>query len=581
MPSRYVQAALLIMATSSGWLAQAAPPPQEPTFTVSFPGGLDPAGPIDGRVILLLSRDLEREPRSHVSPNMPLDSPYLFGANVEGLTAGHVAVIDHRAFGWPAARLAALPAGDYLVQAVLNRYETFHLADGRVLELPPDKGEGQQWARKPGNLYSKPVRIHLDPAHPARTNLLLDQAIPAIAPKADTPFVRHVRIRSELLSRFWGRDVYLGAHVLLPKDFDAHPEARFPLMVFHGHYPDDISEFRTTPPDPDLKPDYSERFHLAGYNRIEQQEAYAMYQKWISADFPRFLVIEIEHANPYFDDSYAVNSANLGPYGDAINQELIPEIERRFRGIGQGWARFTYGGSTGGWEALATQVFYPDMYNGAFAACPDPIDFRAYTVINLYQDANAYTLKGEATVVERPGFRNYLGEVFATQRDMNYAELVQGDRSRSGGQYDIWQAVFSPAGADGYPQPIFDKVSGVIDPAVAAYWREHYDLSHIIERDWATLAPKLKGKIHIYVGSGDNYYLTDAVYYAQERLEALQPAYEGEVLYGERAEHCWNGDPKLPNAYSRLHYNVQYVPKILQRIAASAPAGADLKSWRY
>jgi hypothetical protein len=581
MQSRSLTTALLITATFIGWAAQAGSPAPEATFAVSSPAGLSPAGPIDGRVILLLSRDLKREPRSHVSPNEPLASPYLFGVTVDGLAAGHAAVIDHRAFGWPAARLSALPAGEYLVQAVLNRYETYHLADGRILKLPPDKGEGQQWAHKPGNLYSKPVRMHLDPAHPTRRSLVLDQEIPPIEPKTDTPFVRHIRIRSELLSRFWGRDVYLGAHVLLPKDFDAHPEARFPVMVFHGHYPDDISEFRTTPPDPDLKPEYSERFHLAGYNRIEQQEAYAMYQKWISADFPRFLVVEIEHANPYFDDSYAVNSANLGPYGDAINKELIPEIERRFRGIGEGWARFTYGGSTGGWEALATQVFYPDMYNGAFAACPDPIDFRAYTVINLYQDANAYTLKGEASVVERPGFRNYLGEVFATQRDMNYAELVQGDRSRSGGQYDIWQAVFSPEGAGGYPRPIFDKVTGVIDPAVAAYWREHYDLSHIIARDWATLEPKLKGKIHIYVGSGDNYYLTDAVYFAQERLEALQPAYGGEVLYGDRAEHCWNGDPKLPNAYSRLHYNVQYLPKILERIAATAPSGADLKSWRY
>jgi hypothetical protein len=198
-------------------------------------------------------------------------------------------------------------------------------------------------------------------------------------------------------------------------------------------------------------------------------------------------VVEIQHANPYFDDSYAVNSVNLGPYGDAINRELIPEIEKRFRGLGQGWARFTYGGSTGGWEALATQVFYPDMFNGAFAACPDPIDFRAYTVIDLYKDANAYTLKGEASSVERPAFRNYLGEVFATQRDENYMELVTGDHSRSGGQYDVWQAVFSPAGADGYPKPIFDKLSGVIDPTVAAYWKEHYDLSYIVERDWPRL----------------------------------------------------------------------------------------------
>ena len=549
-------------------------------FAVNFTASQS-SGPIDGRVILLLSRDLTREPRTHVEANEPLATPYLFGMNVEALAPGANVVLSDAAFGWPAAHLSAIPSGDYLVQAVLNRYETFHLADGRTLKLPPDKGEGQQWAKKPGNLYSTPFTLHVDAAHPARTTLILDQIIPPIAPKTDSEFIRHIRIRSELLSRFWGRDVYLGAHVLVPKGFDAHPQARFPLMVFHGHYPDDISDFRTTPPDPHLAPDYSERFHLAGYNRIQEQEAYAFYQKWISADFPRFLVVEIEHANPYYDDSYAVNSANLGPYGDAINKELIPEIERRFRGIGAGWARFTYGGSTGGWEALATQVFYPDMYNGAFAACPDPIDFRAYTIINLYKDHNAYKLQGEASTVERPAFRNYLGEVFATQRDENYMELAQGDRTRSGGQYDIWQAVFSPVGPDGYPKPIFDKVSGAIDPGVAAYWREHFDLSHIIARDWATLAPKLKGKIHLYVGNGDNYYLTDSVYYGQEVLESLQPPYEGSVAYGDRAEHCWNGDPKVSNAYSRLHYNFQYLPAILERIKASAPAGADLKSWRY
>jgi len=549
-------------------------------FSISFPAARS-ATPLDGRVILLISADLSREPRSHVSPDEPLENPYIFGQNVEGLAPGAALIMDDKAFGWPARRLSLLPAGDYLVQAVLNRYETFRLSDGRTLKLPPDKGEGQQWAQKPGNLYSAPLRLHLDPDHPLTTALLLDQEIGAIARKADSEFVRHVRIRSELLSRFWGRDVFIGAHVLLPKGFDAHPQAHYPLMVFHGHYPDDISEFRTTPPDPNLKPDYSKRFHLAGYNRIQQEENYKFYQKWIAADFPRFLVIEIEHANPYYDDSYAVNSANLGPYGDAINQELIPEVERRFRGIGAGWARFTYGGSTGGWEALATQVFYPDMYNGAFAACPDPIDFRAYTIINLYEDANAYVLKGEASTVERPAIRNYLGEVFATQRDSNYMELAQGDHSRSGGQYDIWQAVFGPVGEDGYPKPIFDKVTGEIDRTVAEYWREHFDLSHIIARDWGKLAAKLKGKIHIYVGTGDTYYLTDSVYFAQQRLESLQPKYAGTVAYGDRAEHCWNGDPKLANAYSRLHYDYQYLPVILERIAASAPVGADLSSWRY
>jgi hypothetical protein len=571
---------VLVLSGASLAYSSVVPKASAPEFSVSFPAEQSSA-PIDGRIILLLSRDFKREPRTHVSPDEPLDSPYIFGLNVDALSAGKSIIVNDGAFGWPARRLSQLPAGDYFVQAVLNRYETFHLADGRVLKLPPDKGEGQQWATKPGNLYSTPQRVHLDKSSPATVALILNQKIAPITPKTDTEFVRHIRIRSELLSRFWGRDVFLGAHVLVPKDFDSHPSVHYPLMVFHGHYPDDISGFRTTPPDTDLKPDYSERFHLAGYNRIQQQEAYDFYQKWVSADFPRFLVVEIEHANPFYDDSYAVNSANLGPYGDAINQELIPEIERRFRGIGAGWARFTYGGSTGGWEALATQVFYPDMYNGAFAACPDPIDFRAYTLLNLYKDNNAYTLKGDAASVERPAIRNYLGEIFATQRDSNYMELAQGDRGRSGGQYDIWQAVFGPVGGDGYPKPIFDKLSGAIDPKVADYWREHFDLSHILERDWATLAPKLQGKIHIYVGSADTYYLTDAVYFAQERLESLMPPYGGTVTYGDRAEHCWNGDPKLPNAYSRLHYNFQYLPVILERISAAAPAGADLKSWRY
>ncbi|HEX4243339.1 MAG TPA: hypothetical protein VHZ53_18150 [Steroidobacteraceae bacterium] len=575
---RAAGAALLCAAIS--WHAATAAAATPNTFSVSFSADKT-AGPVDGRVILLLSRDFTREPRTHVAAEEQLKSPYIFGMNVDGLKAGQAVVVGEEAFGWPARHLSDIPAGDYYVQVVLNRYETFHLADGRTLKLPPDQGEGQHWDSKPGNLYSTPVRLHIDPAHPVRSNVALDKVIPPITRKTDTEFVKHIRIKSELLSKFWGRDVYLGAHVLVPKGFDSHPNARYPLMVFHGHYPDDISEFRTEPPDPNLKPDYSDRFHLAGYNRIEQQEAYSFYQKWISADFPRFLVIEIEHANPYFDDSYAVNSANLGPYGDAINKELIPEVEKRFHGIGAGWARFTYGGSTGGWEALATQVFYPDMYNGAFAACPDPTDFRAYTVINLYEDANAYKLAGEASVVERPAFRNYLGEIFATQRDANYMELAIADRGRSGGQYDIWQAVFSPPGADGYPKPIFDKVTGAIDHNVAAYWRDHYDLSYIIQRDWAKLAPKLQGKMHVYVGNGDNYFLTDSVYFLQERLDSLKPAYEGSVAYGERAEHCWNGDPKLPNAYSRLHYNFQYLPTILKRIEAAAPKGADLKSWRY
>jgi enterochelin esterase-like enzyme len=174
----------------------------------------------------------------------------------------------------------------------------------------------------------------------------------------------------------------LAAIVLVPEGFDAHTEAHYPLIVFHDHFASEFSDIRETPPDPDLKPDYSDRFHLAGYNRIQQQEAYKNYQAWIAPGTPRMLIVKLQHANPYYDDSYAVNSANLGPYGDAIETELIPAIEQQFRGIGQGWARFVYGGSTGGWESLAVQMFYPDHYNGAFVACPDPVDFHAFISIS-------------------------------------------------------------------------------------------------------------------------------------------------------------------------------------------------------
>lgn len=506
----------------------------------------------------------------------------VFGIDVDGLKPGQRAVIDGGAFGYPVRSLNYIPPGKYFVQALLHKYETFRRSDGHMVKLPMDRGEGQHWNLAPGNIHSRPVEMTIDRRRPQTIAITLDQEIPPIDPPKDTKYIKHIRIQSKKLSEFWGRPMYLGANILLPAGFDEHPNARYPLMVFHGHFPYTFGGFRETPPDPDLKPDYSERFKLSGYNRITQEYAYNFYREWTGPDYPRFLIIEIQHANPYYDDSYAVNSANLGPYGDAINHELIPYIEEKFRGIGEGWARFTYGGSTGGWEALATQIFYPDMFNGCFAACPDPIDFRAYTVVNIYEDKNAYYVDSRWKRTPRPGHRDYLGHVSATLEEMNHRELALGTKSRSGDQWDIWQAVYSPVGADGYPKPIWDKLTGEIDRTVAEHWRENYDLGHILRRDWAKLGPKLEGKIHIYCGDMDNYYLNNAVYLVEEFLKGTKnPFYGGEVDYGDRAEHCWNGDHTLPNHLSRLRYNQMYVPKILERIRKSAPPGADLTSWRY
>ncbi|MCB9881393.1 MAG: hypothetical protein H6834_06350 [Planctomycetes bacterium] len=552
---------------------------EPPRFVVSFDAAVESAT-LDGRMLLILSRREGEEPRFQVRDGAA--GQQVFGVDVEGLAPDQDVVFDASVFGYPLPSLADVPAGRYVVQAVLHRYETFVRADGHTVKLPMDRGEGQQWNRAPGNLLSAPRPVTFDPADPTPIRIRLDQVIPPIEPPKDTRYVKHVTIRSELLSGFWGRPMELGACVLLPEGFDEHPEVRYPLIVNHGHFPHTFGGFRPEPPEEDLEPDYSERFRLAGYNRIQQEYAHAFYREWTGPDFPRMVIIEIQHPNPYYDDSYAVNSQNLGPYGDAIQYELIPEVEKRFRCIGEGWARFTYGGSTGGWEALAVQVLYPDEYNGCFAACPDPIDFRAYTVVDVYEDENAYYVEGDWSRIPRPGLRDWRGHVRTTLEQANHLELVLGEHSRSGGQWDIWEAVFSPVGQDGYPKRIWDKRTGVIDRGVARHWQEHYDLHHILERDWKTLGPKLRGKIHIYCGTMDNYYLNLAVERMQEFLESTtDPPYEGLVDFGPGAEHCWNGDHERPNAISRLRYHQMYVDRILARIQSTAPEGADLTSWRY
>jgi putative esterase len=494
--------------------------------------------PLDGRLLLLLSVDPSKEPRFQIE--VGTKSQQVFGVDVTGWKGGEGQVFDSKVLGYPRVSLAEVPAGTYRVQALLHRYETFRRKDGHVVQLPMDRGEGQDWSHAPGNLYSAVREVKFDPADQTSVALVLDQVIPPIKPPADTEWVKHERIQSKLLTEFWGRPMYLGAHVLLPKDWKEHPKARYPLMINHGHFPADFDGFRPEPPDANLAPDYNDRFRLSGYNRLQQELAHQLYKDWTSPGFPRVIAIEIQHANPYYDDSYAVNSENVGPYGDAIQQELIPYLEKKYRAIGAGWARFVYGGSTGGWEALGVQMFYPDEYNGCYAACPDPIDFRAYTVVDIYKDRNAY-FQGEPWArVPRPGMRNYLGHVSITLEAMNRLELVLGTKTRSGQQWDIWEAVYSPVGADGYPTPIWDKRTGVIDRAVAKHWQENYDLGYILRRDWDKgLGKKLEGKVNIYVGDMDNYYLNNAVYLVEDFLKTTKnPAYGGEVTYGDRAEHC-------------------------------------------
>src|SRR5947207_6937301 len=219
-------------------------------FAISFPAARS-AQPLDGRVLLFISNDGKTEPRTQTDQYRANSTKPIFGVDVDGLKPGADVIIDDTVAGWPARSLRDIPPGDYFVQALINRYETFHRADGHTIKMPMDQGEGQHWDQKPGNLYSKPVKMHVDPARGGDVRISLDQEIPPIAPPKDTAQVKYVRLPNERLTKFWGRPMTLGAIVTLPRGWAEHPNARYPVLVHHGHFPRDAAGdgWRETPPD--------------------------------------------------------------------------------------------------------------------------------------------------------------------------------------------------------------------------------------------------------------------------------------------------------------------------------------------
>lgn len=520
--------------------------------------------------MLGISTDKSSEPRFQLREEEAYSAQF-FGLDVDGWKPGAPAVIDSKTLGYPIRSLDQLPAGDYYVQAVLNVYETFHRADGHTIKLSPDLGEGQQWFSKPGNLLNTPQLIHIDPQSDKPIRINLTDKIPPLEPAKDTKYIKHIRIQSKLLTAFWGQPMYLGATVLLPEGFEEHPGAHYPILVHQGHFEADWEFWVENIPE-----NASARDSLPFL-----QYANRFYQDWTSGRLPRMLLVSIQHANPYYDDSYAVNSANVGPYGDAITQELIPEVERRFRGIGQPWARALEGGSTGGWEAAASQIFYPDFYNDAYCFCPDPIDFRAYQAVNIYQDKNAFWRESPFAKLPVAEMRTDKGEILAVMEPAVRREEVMGTHGRSTEQWDIWQAVFSPVGDDGYPKPIWNVSTGAIDPQVAAYWKEHYDLRNILQRDIAKLGPKLAGKLHFAVGDMDTWYLNNAVHLMQNFVDSPQNPYRiADFEYGAGKPHCYMGGGDISNSESYGTVYQRIMPEIAKRMTATAPIGADM-SWKY
>src|SRR5688500_16129765 len=370
-----------------------------------------------------------------------------------------------------------------------------------------DAGDGQNPWTSPGNAHSKPVKLRVDPARKSTILLALTEVIPPIDPvpaggtlqqgnPTDRELVKYVKIKSDVVSRFWGRDMFIGANILLPRDYAANATRRYPVLYLQGHFPGNGAPF--------------------GFGAPGRQGAAArgpsFDEFWLSDRAPGLIVVTIRDANPFYDTSYSVNSVNVGPWGDAITKELIPYIEKNFRTVAEPWARTLAGGSTGGWEALAMQVFYPEYFGGSWGWCPDAVDFNYHQIVNVYKDDNAYVVDRGWLKVERPGSRRADGNVQYTMRDENRFERAVGTRGRSAGQWAIWEAVYGPVDTDGYPRAIWDPVSGKIDRETANYWKEHFDITEYLRRNWTAVGPKLQGKLHVAVGDADSYYLEEAVY---------------------------------------------------------------------
>jgi hypothetical protein len=537
------------------------------TVVITMPA-VNGAAPLTGRVFLFVTRDSAPEPRFQGGA-LGLNAP-VFGRDVQALTPGQSVTLGRTTAGFPMQTLGDLPAGDYYVQALFNVYTQFHRADGHTIWAHMDQWEGQHFEQSPGNWLSPVRRVRLGAGRVVR--LALTQVIPPVDVPADTKWVRHIKIQSAILTKFWGQPTYLGAVVLLPKDYDAHPDVSYPVDYEQDHFSLAAPyHFQTEAP---VMVDSATAGHRAWVINMRRTEGYRLFQDWSSDSFPRMLMVTFLHPTPYFDDSYAVNSANNGPYGDAIMQELIPYLESHFRIIPQPYARVLSGGSTGGWESLALIAQHPEFFGGAWVYYPDPVDFHRWALVNIYADDNAYTVPGAKWLIpERPMFRTPDGQVMLTERQVGQLESVLGTHGRSAEQQEAWEAVYGPVGADGYPVPLWDKRTGAIDHDVAAYMRDHgYDLTAYLQSHWVAIGPQLAGKMHVYVGDMDHFYLNLAVYKLDDFLRTTRDPHDSATFeYGRPLK----GHGQRPTSTGDM------LRQMADEITKHAPNAQVTSAWRY
>lgn len=539
------------------FLAAASPlAAQAPRFEVSIASTAS-ATPVTGRLVLLIAKTAQPEPRLALS----LRGPAIYGIDLEQVRPGQPVVVDAAAVGYP-DKLASLPPGDYFAQAVINVYDRVQRADGKTLWLPMNDGTIEFFTTAAGNLYSdvQPVRIGAG----GTIKLAVNRVLPAAERRQDTEWIKYVSIQSRKLTQFWGRPIFIHAAVLLPKGYAEHPNTYYPSVYTLGHSWSPLGFSTNAPPA-----------GRAGVNAVSGLESgYETYQKWNSDNFPRLIAISLVQQTPYFPDSYSVNSANNGPYGDAVIEEVIPFLEERFRIIRKPYARHLEGASTSGWQTLALTLRNPDFFGGAWVLQPDPVDFTRYITSNIYEDTNAFVLPlGAFLDADREFQRTTDGQRLHSMRQLSRFEAVLGSRGRSGFQLGAWEAVYGPAGADGYPVPLWNKLTGTIDRNVANYMRDNgYDLRAYAEKNWATLGPKLQGKLHFFAGDMDNFFLNLAVYRFEDFLKSTtNPKSDADFTYGRPMKgHSWH-------AWTWA----EFIKLVAASIQKSAPVGDDAKDWNY
>lgn len=428
-------------------------------FVVSYPPTVR-SNPVNARVLLFLSHGSGGEPRQ---AGMFSTEQIVYAIKTNNWNPGTPLVFAPKDFRAPDALtyprpLDRLDPGSYRAQALIDLDDT-----------------ERDFNRGPGNLYSRVISCELSGARGGTIELAATNVIKTRPPE-DTDWVKLVEIRSRLLSDFHGRETKLSAAVILPSTYTNNTTARFPTLY--------------------VIPGFGGR-HTSAWGWMNSPAG----ARWKKGEVPLQMLRVVLDPDVPLGHSVFANSANNGPVGDALVQELIPEIERRFRAIPETYGRFVTGHSSGGWSSLWLQVAYPDFFGGCWSTAPDPVDFRAFQTMNIYEDRNGHwTRDGIPRPVSRT--RDSVGLTF---QQLNQLEYVLG----YGGQLDSFNAVFSPRGTNGQPRPLMDKLTGAVDREVAEYWKR-YDIRLVLQENWPRLGPRLKGKLHVISGGWDTFYLNPA-----------------------------------------------------------------------